>query len=248
MTERGGVAEWKLRAGAVPVAVGLALAFHGCETGHLAQRSALSMPLHELGHALTAWWCGFSAIPTLWKTLIPESRGIVLPAAVAALNGFLLWRGWVSGKNAVFAFGAVLGVLQFFAYTSTTETAHMAITFGGDAGGMILGTGLMLLFFVPESSKLREHHLRYGFLGIGAAGLVDCFATWWSARSNLAAIPFGEIEGVGLSDPSKLVEDHGWTEAQIVDRYVKVGTACTLVLVVVWLWATWSARKRAELT
>jgi hypothetical protein len=242
------MAEWKLRAGAVPTAIVLALLFHSCETGHFAQRSALSMPLHELGHAITAWWCGFSAIPTLWKTLIPESRGLVMPVAVAALEGFLVWRGWVSGKNAVFALGAGLGVLQFFAYTSTPDTAHMAITFGGDAGGMVLGTGLMLLFFVPEGSKLREHHLRYGFLAIGAAGFVDSFATWWSARSNPDAIPFGEIEGVGLSDPSKLVEDHGWTDAQVVDRYVTVGTACAIVLVVVWLWATWSARKRAAVT
>lgn len=247
MSHPEGVFEWKHRVVAIPAAIVVALLFHSWDTGHFVQRTALSMPLHELGHAITAWWCGFAAIPTFWKTIIPESRGLLMPAAVAALNGFLVWRGWTSGKNAVFALGAVLGVLQFFAYTSSLDTAMVAFTFGGDAGGMILGTGLMLLFFVP-SEKLREHHLRYGFLSIGAAGYVDCFGTWWSARSTPEAIPFGEIEGVGLSDPSKLVEVHGWTEAQVVDRYVTVGTACAIVLVVVWLWATWSARKRADVT
>ena len=238
--------EWKLRAGAVPVAVVLALAFHSCDTGHFAQRTALTMPLHELGHAVTAWWCGFGAIPTLWKTLIPELRGVIAPALVLTGNALLMWRGWTTERMAMLAVGAGLAVLQFVGTVGIEpETAALAITFGGDAGAMILGTALMLTFFVGPGSRLRVGGLRFGTLGIGAAALVDTFATWWSARSDADVIPFGEIEGVGLSDPSKLDEVHGWTVAQIVHRHVLVGTCCLGVLAAAWGWAIWRARRDA---
>jgi len=78
------VTEWKLRAGSVPVAIALALLFHSCDTGHFAQRTALSMPLHELGHAISGWWSGYASLPGLWKTTLPETRGVVMPVLVLA--------------------------------------------------------------------------------------------------------------------------------------------------------------------
>src|SRR5205823_1169102 len=149
---------------AIPGALGVALAFHAWPTGHWLQRTFLSMIVHELGHAITAWWCGFAALPTVWKTLIPDERGVIVPLALAA-------------------------------------------------GG-----------------------LRWGLLAIGAAAYVDTFATWWAARSDLGAIPLGEIEGVGLSDPSKLIEDYGWKTHQMVSRYVTLGVTCLIVLTAVYAW------------
>ncbi len=239
--------EWKLRAASVPTALALALAFHSCDAGHFAQRTALTMPLHELGHAITAWWCGFAAIPTLWKTLIPESRSLFISVLILALNGFVLWRAWVSQRMTLFALGLVLAVLQFVGtVASAQDTTMMAFTFGGDAGAMILGSALMLAFFVGPSSRLRAGGLRYGLLAIGAAALVDTFATWWRARSNPDVIPFGEIEGVGQSDASKLVDVHGWSVAQLVDRYVVVGVTCLVVVLAGWAWATLAARARPD--
>lgn len=232
--------EWKRRAAAVPIALLLALVFHSCESGHFAQRTALTMPLHELGHAITGWWSGFATVPTLWKTLIPETRGVLLPVLVGGFNCFLIWRGWTTQRNRLLAIGLALGALQLVATgIISTRTAHVLITFGGDAGAMILGTLLMTTFFCGPDSKLRAGGLRYGFLGIGAAGLVDTFSTWWSGK-----VPFGEIEGVGLSDPSKL-ESVGWPVATIIDRYVTVGVCCFVVLAGVWGWSTWSSRRHA---
>lgn len=236
--------EWKLRAGALPTAFLLALMFHSCDTGHFVQRSALSMPLHELGHAITAWWCGFAALPSLWKTLIPETRGVFVPALLAAGHAFLVWRGWTTQRTWLCVVGLGLGALQFIAYTSADTTAAAAITFGGDAGAMVLGTLLMLAFFVRRGSRLRAGGLRFGLLAIGAAGFVDSFATWWTARHDPSVIPFGEIEGVGLSDPSKLTDVFNWSQHQVVDRYVTLGCLCLLVLVIVWLWQTLAARPR----
>ena len=239
-----GAREWKLRAGAIPVALAAALLFHSCDTGHFVQRTALTMPLHELGHAVTAWWSGFAAIPSLWKTLIPETRGVVLPGIVAAATALAIWRGWSSDRTWLAALGLGLGVCQLVATTASVACAQMWITFGGDAGAMVLGTGLMLAFFVSPDSKLRDGGLRYGLLGIGAAALVDTLSTWWTARTDPDVIPFGEIEGVGLSDPSKLDEYYRWTVAQIVHRYVVVGVACLALLTATWLWSTWRAYRR----
>jgi len=241
--------EWKIRAGAVPAALIAALAFHSCDAGHFVQRSALTMPLHELGHAVTAWGSGFAALPSLWKTLIPDERGVVVPVALAGLLAALIWRGWTTGRTWLAAIGLGLGFVQLIATTMTAVvTAQVAITFGGDAGAMVLGTLLMLTFFAGEDSRLRTNQLRWGFLVIGAAALVDTFASWVAARSDPDSIPFGEIEGVGLSDPSKLAELYGWTVRQLVHRHVNLGIACFVMLGAAWLYFTYAARRATRAT
>jgi hypothetical protein len=227
--------EWKLRAGSVPIAIAVALLFHSCDTGHFAQRTALSMPLHELGHAISGWWCGYGAIPGLWKTMIPETRGVVMPVVVFAFEAFILWRAWTTKRMDLFALGLTLALVQFYGTTQLSPIdVEQVFTFSGDAGAMVLGTLLMLTFFCGPDSRLRAGGLRYGLISIGAAAFIDTFATWWAARSDTDAIPFGEIEGVGLSDPSKLQEQFGWSEGTLIDRYVLVGTICLIVLTVVW--------------
>jgi hypothetical protein len=231
--------EWKLRAIAVPAAFLLALAFHAWSTGHWLQRTFLTMIPHELGHAITGWFCGFATVPGLWKTLIPEGRSDAVMVVLGLANIAMIVRGWMTQRNWLAAIGLVLGTLQLVGtgMTSTT-TAHTAITFGGDAGAMILGTLLVLCFFVPVGSRLRKGGLRWGLLAIGAAAFVDTAATWWTARHDVDAIPFGEIEGVGQSEPSKLVNAHGWTTQQLVDRYMTVVWLCLAVIVVATALAT----------
>ena len=230
--------EWKLRAAAIPGALLVALAFHAWPTGHMLQRTFLSMIVHEFGHATTSWWCGFNALPGLWKTLIPETRGLVW-LAVAAFEVGLVVYGWKRARLAIALVGIALAIVQFVGTRASIDDAQAWITFGGDGGAMVLGTLLMASFFVP---KLREHGLRWGLLAIGAAAFVDTFATWWSARTDPDVIPFGEIEGVGLSDPSKLQEVFGWSTNQLVHRYVSVGVGCMVALAAVYAWAVWAAR------
>jgi len=234
--------EWKLRAAAVPLAIGLAFAFHAWPTGHWLQRTFLSMMVHELGHAVTAWWCGFAALPTVWKTLIPETRSTAVSLIVLAIAAWIAVRGWREQRTPWLVVGLALAAIQFVATIGTSvHHAQEAIVFGGDAGAMVLGTLLMLTMFAGPESRLRTNHLRWGFLVIGAAALVDTFGTWLAARHDPGAIPFGEIEGVGLSDPSKLDEVYGWTDQQIVHRYLGVAIACFVALAAAWLYATYAA-------
>jgi hypothetical protein len=148
---------------------------------------------------------------------------------------------WKTQRTALLVAGVVLAAVQLYAMNLSTDSAQAWITFGGDGGAMVLGTLLMMGFFVP---KLREHGLRWGLLAIGAAAFVDTFATWWAARSDTDAIPFGEIEGVGLSDPSKLHDVYDWSTRMIVDRFVALGVACLVALAAVTVWQV--LRSRVE--
>ncbi|MCW5808155.1 MAG: hypothetical protein KIT31_37745 [Deltaproteobacteria bacterium] len=238
--------EWKLRAVAVPVAFALAVAFNRWETGHWLQRTFLTMIPHELGHALVGWWSGYAAVPGLWKTSIPEVRSLAPTVLVGALEAAGAYVGWRANRTWLMLAAVALAAAQLLATTASATTSHLAITFGGDAGAMVIGTALVCCFFVGEDSRLRRGGLRWGLLVIGAAAYVDTAATWWRARTDRDVIPFGEIEGVGRSDPSRLVEDHGWTTAQLVDRYVVVVGLCALVVAAAYAWGVYDARRRAR--
>ena len=238
------VTEWKLRAAAVPAALGIALLFHASALGHFLQRTFFSMAVHEVGHAVTAWWCGFAAFPALWVTLVAEQRGVGTPLVLVVLLAALVARGVVTRRARLVAAGVALGALQLVGTcVLSRESARALITFGGDGGAMVLGTALMATFFAGSSTRIYRGRLRWGFLVIGAAAFVDTFATWWAARADDDAIPFGEIEGVGLSDPSTLSEVYGWSTALLVHRYVTLGCACLAVLCGLWVWGVWQARR-----
>ena len=99
---------------------------------------------------------------------------------------------------------------------------------------MVLATMLMACFYAPRESWLdRSWGLRWGLLGIGALSFMHVFRIWTGPLEN---IPFGEIEGVGPSDPSLLTEMYGWSVTQLVDRYVRLGTVCLVFLGGLYVW------------
>src|SRR5262249_51119493 len=120
------------------------------------------------------------------------------------------------------------------------------IVFCGDGGALVLATILMALFYVPRESRIyRSWGLRWGLLGIGALGFMCVFQLWSGPYEN---IPFGEVEGVNLSDPSLLTELYGWTVIQLVDRYVRLAEICLLFLAAVYVWglaAAYTAVRRS---
>ncbi|HEX9397847.1 MAG TPA: hypothetical protein VF943_14030 [Burkholderiales bacterium] len=237
--------ELKFCIAAIPAAMLLALAFHFLTPG--LQRIVFGMPVHELGHAVSAWFTGFWAIPTLWKTLIPDERGFLAPILLAGAIAWMMFRAGRAGKTYLVAIGVVLLVLQGLGTLWIRESTAIAIyTFGGDGAGMVLAAALMASFFFGKRSQLYQGSLRWGFLAIGAAAFTDMFATWWKALYDRGAIPIGEIEGVGLSDAARLLGEHFWTPDALVRRYVTVGVLCLVALAAVYAWGVWRARKAAR--
>jgi hypothetical protein len=239
--------EWKLCAAAIPAMLCIALAFHAGGIGQFLQRTFLTMPVHEFGHAVAAWLCGYAAIPTLWKTLVPESRGFVAPVLLAGGMGYMMFRAWQTEKHLLLGLGGAVLLLQSIGTFGIKEkTANMLITFGGDALGMVLATLLMASFFFGKETQLYKGSLRWGFVAIGAAAFVDMFAVWWAARRDFGRIPFGEQEGRGLSDATKLVDLFGWSADQLIRRHVMVGVCCLVALAAVYAWGVWRAWQESE--
>jgi len=217
---------------AVPCALVLASILAHTGPGRFFMRTFAGMWLHELGHAVIAWLCGFPAFPGPWITGIAESRSVPFALLITAGLGCIAWRGWTEERRVLIALAASGFVLQLFGTLALSpDRAQLLITFGGDGGALVFGAALMATFFTPPGHPLHRDWLRWGFLVIGAAAFADTFSTWWTARHDYTAIPFGEIEGVGDSDPSKL-NTAGWTVPVIVSRYVALGVVSLVVLFV----------------
>ena len=223
---------------ALPLALLLARLVAG--TGLRMAAGMLAMVLHESGHAITAWLTGRWAVPLPWVTPHGDQRSwaiVLLVTAVIGFAGFLAWKmerwGWV------LAAGAVL-LLQLIVLTLPPSIPPGAlIVFFGDGGALVLATLLMATFYAPRESRLyKSWGLRWGLLAIGALSFMHVFLMW---RGPIEDLPFGEIEGVNLSDPSLLTIMYGWTPLQMVDRYVRLGTFCLLVLLALYIWGLVSA-------
>jgi len=236
--------ELLIRAAAPPAALLVAWALVSSDAGHAFVRTFLSMWVHELGHAVTAWLTGHGAFPGPWQTFVSESRQPMVVACLAVALAALAWRGWRSGRPALAALGAAGLVVQLTCTLLPPGAAGALITFGGDGGAMVLGAALVSTLWTDPEGPLGRGSLRWGFLGIGAAALVDTLDTWVRAWRDHGEIPLGEIEGVGLSDASKLMERHGWSASALVGRYLVLGVACLAALTVAYAVALLRARAR----
>jgi hypothetical protein len=223
--------ELKYRALALPVALLVARMLVG--TGFRIVAGMLAMVLHESGHAITSWLTGRWAVPTLWVTMHGEDRSwlvVLMLTAAIVFGGLLAWKaqrwGWVCAAAA-----ALLVQLIFLSLPNFTQGA--LIVFGGDGGALILASILMATFYAPRESKLyKSWGLRWGLLAIGALCFMSVYRLWSGPIEDL---PFGEIEGVNLSDPSLLTDKYGWSVTQLVDRYNRLAMVCLGALIAVYL-------------
>ena len=225
--------EARLRLWAIPGALAGAFLLVATRAGHFLVRVFCSMWVHEIGHAATAWLCGFPAFPGPWLTPMAQSRSPAFAFLVFTSLAAGAYRALRTGRPRLAA-ALAAGIAAQLCCTLVLSAARATqfVVFMGDGGCLVLGSLLMLTVYAPEDSALKRGWLRWGFLGIGAASFADVFAQWWASRTDFDRIPFGMNEGVGLSDPSVLSESFGWSTDQIVHRYVALGCICLAVLVV----------------
>ena len=190
----------------------------------------LSMWLHESGHAISAWFCGYAAFPTAWITMIPEERGrwisVVLGAAVA-VGGYFAFRlehwFWVA-VSAVVLLLFILGNLQ------TEAHAHLLFTFWGDGGAYVLATVLMLTFYARADSPITRGQVRWGLLLLGAMAFWSVYTRWRGGFENIAQF-LEDTDDRGIpSDPRVLTLVYGWSTYTLINAYRGLGNACLLVL------------------
>jgi hypothetical protein len=229
--------EQRLRMVAIPAALLLSALLLSTGFGQAVGRIFFSMWLHELGHTAAAWLCGYSALPLPWFTPVAGNRSAGVALVVASGLVWILVRLWRWGRRALAAIPVALLLAQAICTLALSRSRSEAFfTFCGDAGGMVLGAGLMATFYVGRDSQLYRGWARWGLLVIGSVAFVDPFRLWWAARSDPDRIPYGRIEGVGLSDASKLTEVYGWTEGRMVTLFVTVGVLTLVALGGLYAW------------
>lgn len=234
-------------AAAIPAMLLIAVIFQSMEWGRFVQRLVFTMPVHELGHAVTAWLCGFGAMPTVWVTLTSDERGLIAPLAVLAALAWMIYRGWQLESRALLAAGGMVLLLQAVMTLGISEdTATALIIFGGDGMGLVLAILLMGSFFFGKGTQLYKGSLRWGFVAIGAGAFVDINATWWLARRDPSEIPFTTRANGMESDALRLVNNHGWSEAALVNRHILACLACMAVLALVYAWGVRKAWLRTQ--
>ncbi len=202
-----------------------------------------AMVVHECGHATTAWLTGRWAIPSFWVTYHGDERHwwIVLPlAGTMVFGGYKAWKtqrwGWVS------AAGAVL-LLLLIIQGQSSFTQNALIVFGGDGGALVLATILMATFYAPHTSAFYKNWgMRWALLVIGALAFMHVYHEW--STNNM---PFGEIEGVNLSDPTLLTEMYGWSLQEMVGRYLLLSRVCFLTLFGLFVWGLVSVYRETQL-
>ncbi|MGZ4787471.1 MAG: hypothetical protein ACXVZX_03060 [Terriglobales bacterium] len=190
----------------------------------------LSMWLHESGHAIAAWFCGYAAFPTAWITLIPDERGrwisIVLGAAVA-VGGYFAFRlqrwFWVCVSSGVLLL-FVLGNLQ------AESHAHLLFTFWGEGGAYVLSTILMLTFYARPDSPISRTQVRWGLLLLGAMAFWSVYTRWAGGFENIAQF-LEDTDDRGIpSDMRVLNLVYGWSTFVLINRYRALGHACLVAL------------------
>jgi hypothetical protein len=238
--------ELRLRQVVVPAALVLAWLVTGTGGGRMLGRIFLSMWVHEIGHAVAAWFSGIAAFPGPWVTPMGSSRSVVVFFALAGALVGLGYHGYRTERRArLVVAGILLSVQVVCTLLVPFGKAMVFITFCGDGGAMVLGTLLMASFYVGAEHPLRTRWLRWGFVVIGAFAFADPTRTWWAARHDIDAIPFGFQENAGLSDPSRL-ETWGWSATAMTDAYLRLTAVCLLTLAVVHLVGVRQAHRRAR--
>ena len=201
----------------------------------------LAMFVHESGHAVSAWLCGYWATPGLWFTPVSDERNLWVTLFFIGVFGCGLYRSWATERRALAGLCAAALPLEIIGTLLPARQAQALFTFGGDGGSLVLGSLLMTTVYARRESLLRENSLRWGFLGIGAAAFMDAFSSWTGKEED---IPFGVQEGT-LSDPSALVETYGWPIQLMIQRYVMLAAICLIALAIVYVFGI--MRTRAEL-
>lgn len=189
----------------------------------------LRMWTHETGHGLTAWLCGYPALPTAWTTIRSPERvpaASFLLAAALAFGGYVAWRlerwFWL-GASAVTLLLLLAGNLR------TASQAECLITFGGDAGAFVVATVLMATFYARPESAVRQKQLRWVLLIIGAIAFMDTYATWSGGYEKFALWLDG-IDERGPTDLALLTQYYGWGVGEMQARFLEVAHLCFLIM------------------
>lgn len=207
----------------------------------------LQMWTHESGHALTAWLCGYPAVPTPWITFHTQTRE---PIMSVLLGGAIAFGGYVAcrmQRRFWLAVAAVTLALLLAGNLRTPFAAARLITFGGEAGSFVVSTVLMATFYARPQSVVSRKHMRWVLLVIGAIAFMYAYSMWAGGFENIVQWLDG-IDERGPTDLAKLTQLYGWTIGQMQVNFLKVARTCWFALSAMYVLGVLQAWSRIPAT
>jgi hypothetical protein len=231
---------WKIHVFALPAVVLFTLVIKLVPALDFIPTYFFTIPLHEFGHAITAWISGRFAFPI----------GALIPMAaftqISSEKNFLVTLLWLSGlgylaflslkakKPYLFLVSAcfILASLKM-TWFSGIETSSMLITYFGCGGEFVLATLLMIAFYYRLPDSWRWDFFRYPFLLVGGYGFASAYLQWHQISRGTRPLPIGSfLDGVGGpgGDMGALMSQYHWSQAEIIASYTKIGNLCAWII------------------
>ncbi|MCA9580987.1 MAG: zf-TFIIB domain-containing protein [Myxococcales bacterium] len=206
-----------LNLGAPPVALLLALFLVTTGIGF----PPAQIMIHELGHALPAWFSGRAALPlpigfTTWK----EDPSWFTIACLSFLIGIFLYRSIRERRP----YGIVLGLILllgqlYFSFVVSEYRSKMWIVAGGVIGELVISTFLILSFHNRLPDRIRWDFWRFVALVPATITYLSAMQLWIGVRNHTRSLPMGSImgrPGDGSGDLERLFGEYGWAPQQLI--------------------------------
>ena len=215
----------------------------------------VTIPLHEIGHAVGAWLGSRFAlpigafIPMAGFTMMGEDRstlvGAMLIAGIVALG---LWgRKRRTGVLLVLAI-ILLATWSRWTFFASPEEWRRFSVWTGVGGEFFLSTFLIVLGFYELPARMHWDFFRMPAIFYGGMGFAASYSRWLAIRAGRAKLPMGSFLSGGSDsngDMERLIQVHGWTTDRVIRSYVELGTACALLIAAHWIY-TLSRRLRTS--
>jgi len=195
---------------------------------------------HEFGHAVPSWLAGWRATPLpLGWTPVEQEHSNFVYFGVLLMFVILFLAGWRERKVWPMLAAVGLAALQFHLTWRLPEPRkEFWMVAGGVGGEFVLGTLLMMAFWVQLPEKFKWGYCRYVFFLLGATAFLNIWWHWRDVYRGLEEIPFGSMingeEDAG-GDMNRLMDDYGWTKFRIRRTYWLLGGWCWAALGAMWL-------------
>ncbi len=194
---------------------------------------------HEVGHAVPAWFAGWRATPLPWGwTPVEQERSNFVYFGLLFLLALFFAAGVKERKVWPVILAPLLAALQFYmTWRMPEHRKEFWMVAGGVGGEFVLGTLLMMAFWMHLPDKFRWGIYRHLFFLIGAAAFLGIWLRWQDIYVGKEEIPFGSMingEDDANGDMNRLMADYGWKKFDIRRRYHLLGRWCWVALGAIW--------------
>ncbi|GAP98098.1 hypothetical protein NIES2104_46510 [Leptolyngbya sp. NIES-2104] len=195
----------------------------------------LQIWVHEVGHAVVAWFSGRRAIPLPFGwTNVALERSLFVYFGILFLLGLSFRAGWKEKKRSTIIFAIVCAILQFvMTWIQSADHFEMWLSFGGIGGEFYLSALMIAGFYFQLPNYWRWDFWRYPFIVVGANTFWAAFSRWQQIKKGTESIPWGSLlfgNGDAGGDMNQLSQVYDWSDQRIIATYNTLGNVCFILL------------------